>query len=84
MDLKLLVLESLKGIEILKDIDNLYDLLKPTIDTKNGDITLPCFSLAKILRKSPIQIADEIIASIKTDSFEKVENVNGYINFFLI
>jgi len=49
-----------------------------------GDFCLPCFSFAKILRKSPMVIAKEIKDSISMGTLiEKVEIVNGYINFFL-
>ena len=82
MDLKNLVFENIKEIEVLSQVDNLYALLTYTADSKNGDITLPCFSLAKVLRKSPLMIADEIKANINSDIFEKVENVNGYLNFY--
>lgn len=82
MDLKNLVFENIKDIEVLSQVDNLYALLTYTADSKNGDITLPCFSLAKVLRKSPLMIADEIKANINSDIFQKVENVNGYLNFY--
>ena len=82
MDLKNLVFENIKDIEVLSQVDNLYALLTYTADSKNGDITLPCFYLAKVLRKSPLMIADEIKANINSDIFEKVENVNGYLNFY--
>lgn len=83
MELKQLVYDSIENIEILNNVENLYDLLTFTADNKNGDITLPCFSLAKILRKSPVEIGNQIIDNISKDNFEKVENVNGYVNFFL-
>ena len=83
MDLKKLVYDNLKDIEVLKEIDNLYCLLSYTSDNKNGDITLPCFSLSKVLRKNPIEIANTILGDCKSEYFEKVENVNGYLNFFL-
>lgn len=42
------------------------------------------FSLAKIKRTNPKQIAQEIASKLNhLDEFEKVEAVNGYINFFL-
>ena len=82
MDLKKLVFENIKDIAVLAEVENLYNLLTYTADSKNGDITLPCFSLAKVLRKSPMMIADEIKGNISSDVFEKVENVNGYLNFY--
>jgi len=39
--------------------------------------------LAKKKKKDPNVIAEEIIASIKSDLFEKIENKNGFINFFI-
>jgi len=83
MDLKKLVYDTIKDFELLKDIDNLYNLLAYISDSKNGDITLPCFSLSKVLRKSPLDIANSILDLCKSEYFEKVENVNGYLNFFL-
>ncbi|MGN0961776.1 MAG: arginine--tRNA ligase [Christensenellales bacterium] len=83
MDLKQLVFDVLKDNEELTQVENLYGLLTYTNDSKNGDITLPCFSLSKMFRKSPVMIADDILASINSDLFDKVENVNGYLNFFL-
>ena len=82
MDLKKLVFDNIKDITIIAEVDNLYNLLAYTADSKNGDITLPCFSLAKVLRKSPLMIADEIKSNINSDIFEKVDNVNGYLNFY--
>ena len=51
-----------------------------------GDYAFPCFRLAKIFRKAPNMIAEDITKTIndKGDAaFEKVENVGAYINFFL-
>jgi len=48
-----------------------------------GDFSLPCFPLAKKLRKSPILIAQELAASILDESIEKTEAVNGYVNIFM-
>ncbi|MBE5758067.1 MAG: arginine--tRNA ligase [Clostridiales bacterium] len=83
MDLRSIVFDSIKNIEILKDVDNLFDLLKFNADVSNGDIALPCFALAKTLRQNPMVIADNVVANCTGDVFEKVENVNGYVNFFL-
>ena len=82
MDLKGLVFDQIKDIEILSSLDNLYQLLTITQDSKNGDITLPCFSLAKVLHKSPVTIGDEVVANVRSDIFDNVVNVNGYVNFF--
>lgn len=82
MELKNLIYEELKQLPILQNVDNLYDLLTYSPDSKNGDVTLPCFSLAKVLHRSPIEIGDEIVKSFTSDIVENVENVKGYVNFF--
>ncbi|MFT8836584.1 arginine--tRNA ligase [Liquorilactobacillus satsumensis] len=48
-----------------------------------GDFAFPAFSLAKIFRKAPQQIAAEIAAQISQAHFEKVQAVGPYVNFFL-
>lgn len=64
--------EILKYIEIPKD-------------NTNGDFAFPCFSLAKILRKAPPIIANEIKEKIEIDSnlIEKIEVKGGYLNFYI-
>ena len=49
-----------------------------------ADLAFPCFHLAKKFKKSPIEIATEIAGSIgKGEWIERVEAVNGYVNFFI-
>src|SRR3989338_2906919 len=48
-----------------------------------GDFAFPCFSLAKTLKKSPVQIAQELSEKISSKELEKVEAKGPYINFFL-
>ena len=52
---------------------------------EKGDYAFPCFNLAKILRKSPIIIANEIKENIKVDKniIDKIEVINGYVNFYI-
>lgn len=56
-------------------------------DTNNGDLAYPCFNLAKVLKKSPILIANEIKENLNFKAYcekiEKVEVVNGYLNFYV-
>ena len=50
--------------------------------TEMGDFALPCFKLAKTMRKPPVRIAEEIAAAFETDSIvTEVSAVNGYVNF---
>ena len=49
-----------------------------------GDFAMPCFKLAKNMRKPPRLIAEELKAKINLPEFiEKAEAVNGYLNFYL-
>ncbi|WP_066249554.1 arginine--tRNA ligase [Neobacillus drentensis] len=74
----------------------LYDLLDQTISAKElelmiekpknqelGDLAFPCFTLAKLKRKSPNLIAEELREQINSPIFEKVEVVGAYLNIFL-
>ena len=60
-----------------------YDLIKEIKEKDKGDYTFPCFALAKELHKAPNQIADDLKESIKSNIIEKIESVNGYLNFFI-
>lgn len=49
-----------------------------------GDYAFPCFSLAKIEKKSPILIAEELSARLSLPKeIYKIEAKGGYINFFI-
>ena len=53
-------------------------------DTTHGNFTIPCFSLAKVMRKAPKMIAEDLAAQVKLPAgLSKVEAVNGYLNFFI-
>ncbi len=71
--------------EILNiDEEKIYENVSLIKEKDKGDYTFPCFTLSKELRKSPNIIADELKDNIKTtDLIEKIESVNGYLNFYL-
>ncbi len=51
-------------------------------DTTLGDFALPCFKFAKIMRKPPVKIAEELASGYETDGvISSVSAVNGYLNF---
>ncbi|MBQ1887625.1 MAG: arginine--tRNA ligase [Firmicutes bacterium] len=53
-------------------------------ESSKGDYAFPCFRLAKVLRKAPPLIASDIAEKIRGNAlFEKVENVNAYVNMFI-
>jgi len=50
-------------------------------DANMGDLALPCFKFSKMLRRAPVQIAQALADSVSDECIEKIENVNGYLNF---
>lgn len=51
-------------------------------NTDMGDYALPCFKFAKVMRKPPVIIANELAAGIAPDGvIAEVTAVNGYLNF---
>ncbi|MGI6527002.1 MAG: arginine--tRNA ligase [Caldicoprobacterales bacterium] len=66
------------------DSQQIYEMLEVPPNPEMGDLALPCFKLSRILRKSPVQIAEELAAVIPQDEqIERIESVSGYLNFFL-
>lgn len=62
----------------------LMDLITETADDSFGDYAFPCFKLARLMRMSPVQIAQKLAAEVELDEhIIKVEAVNGYLNFFV-
>ena len=59
-------------------------LVEVPADTAHGDYAFPCFKLAKTMRKAPQLIAAELAEKIRgAELFEKVENVNAFLNMFV-
>lgn len=49
---------------------------------ENVDLAVPCFSMAKALRKAPQAIADELAGTIQPSGLiATVSSVNGFLNF---
>lgn len=74
---------------LIKDVINIdeneiYNNIVLIKEKEKGDYALPCFFLSKELKKAPNIIAEEIKNSIILPKYiEKIENINGYLNFFL-
>ncbi len=62
-----------------EEIDSYIEIPK---DSTNGDIAFPCFKLAKIFRKAPNMISEDIVDKINTDDYD-VEVKGAYINFYI-
>ena len=54
---------------------------------KMGDLALPCFAMAKKMRKNPMRIATELVEKLNEQKdelgIEKVESVGAYCNIHL-
>lgn len=66
------------------DKSQIEQLIEIPPDEQMGDFAFPCFSLARIYKKKPAEIAGQLSETLKLpDLFEKVIPVSGYLNFFL-
>lgn len=83
MNFKDIISEILKSDEIKKE--DIFSALAPTPSLDKGDVCLPCFKFAKILRKSPQAIAGELKEKIDSSSqplIGKTAVEGGYLNIF--
>lgn len=79
MDYRQIVVDSIKN-----DMDKaeLLSLVSVPKDTSMADLCIPCFKLAKTLKKPPMVIAEEIANCVdKGDIIASVEAVAGFVNF---
>ena len=64
--------------------EEIFEMLEVPANEEMGDFALPCFKLAKVMRKAPPLIAKGIAEKLSEHKmFEKVEQVNAYVNMFL-
>ncbi|MFW6013577.1 MAG: arginine--tRNA ligase [Candidatus Nanoarchaeia archaeon] len=73
-------------VDLLKvaGFDISADIIEIPPDKKLGDFAVPCFSLAKKMKKSPAVIAEELVEKLHLKSpFERIENNGPYLNFFM-
>lgn len=82
MNYKQLISERLSSILELP-IEDLEKLIEIPPRPEMGDYAFPCFQLAKKFRKAPNVIAEELKDKFDKNSFEKVENLGPYLNFFV-
>ena len=79
------ILEGVKSIAPQSEMtaEDVLGLLEYPPDPAMGDIALPCFKLAKALRRSPVQIASTLAPLVSGEAIERAEAVNGYLNIYL-
>lgn len=72
--------------EVVKEdlsLETVTQLLENPKSVDHGDVAFPAFSLAKVYRKAPQQIAADLAEKIAGTDFEKIEVVGPYLNFFM-
>ncbi|HKM19795.1 MAG TPA: arginine--tRNA ligase [Candidatus Dojkabacteria bacterium] len=78
-----IVADALEMMDV--DTSSLDVVVEVPKDSSNGDYsTNVAMRLASVLKKKPLDIANEIVSHIEDDDFSKVEAVvPGFINFYL-
>ena len=80
MDYKKYIAEKIKVEGVTSE--EIYESLALPPNMEMGDYALPCFKFAKVLRKSPVMIAEQLKGEISTDDvISEISAVNGYLNF---
>lgn len=86
LKLKDILQDIKKEYNIIGDIDIDLGTIVEKSKASSSDFSITCFALAKILKKSPIDIANRIAESLEKEKIEyidKIEVINGYVNIFL-
>ncbi len=79
MDFKKEIVKVLEKETKVKEVN-----LEVPPDSAMGDYAFPCFSLAKVFKKSPVQIAEELAKKITLSGvISKIEVKGPYLNFFV-
>ena len=80
MDFKKYIASRIKAEGLSEE--ELCSLIAVPPNTEMGDYALPCFRLAKAMRKPPAAIAEELAAAYPADEIVTgAQAVNGYVNF---
>ena len=82
-DFKEIIAKKLENEDIGLSYDEIYNLIEIPPQDDMGDYSFPCFSLAKVLRKNPAQIASDLAEKLDIEEFEKIESLNAYLNFYV-
>ncbi len=49
----------------------------------DADLSLPCFELAKELKKSPVEIAKDLSGKLKIKHIKEIKPLGPYVNFYI-
>lgn len=82
IDFKKHIAQKIKSATQIEEDITKYIEIPP--NSEMGDYAFPCFSLAKVLRKAPPVIAEEIKSKLETDDIIKeIQIKGGYLNFYI-
>ena len=85
--MKMKIVQSIAKLLGNVSVEELQELLEVPPQEKLGDFSMPCFCLAKLLRKSPQSIAKELKEGLvpvqKELGISRIEAVSGYLNIFM-
>lgn len=85
--MKTKIAESIVKLLENVSVEEIEDMLKIPPEESMGDFALPCFAFAKMLRKNPKVIAQELAEGLKVMQKElgisSIEAVNGYVNIYM-
>jgi len=83
-DFKVSVATCLKQHIEEMTLEEITALIEVPPNKEMGDFAFPCFKLAKVFRKAPNMIAEELSSKIVAEGvISKVTPLGGYINFFV-
>ena len=84
MDYKQIIAEALHDeLHDSLELNEIKLLLEKPKHVDHGDVAFPTFQLAKLLRKNPAQIAQEVGENVSSPLIDRKQIVGPYINFFL-
>lgn len=82
MNIKEILLRDIHNV--LKDYIDINDIIiEYPSNPEMADYAVPCFGYAKILKKSPFEVATSIKETLNNDWYERVDVVGGYLNVFI-
>lgn len=64
-------------------VDEIAQMLEYPPDSTMGDLALPCFKFAKMMRKSPMMIASAFAEGFSCEGVKEARALGGYLNFVL-
>ena len=82
-DFKEIIAKEIENKDIGLSFEDIYKLIEIPPQDNMGDFSFPCFTLAKTMRKNPAIIAKDLAEKIDLEGFEKIENLNAYLNFYV-